>query len=74
MTKKVENSNNAETQALNIPVVSNSLPSQEDIKKAISAIRQTYNDLVDGDTFPIDEFSSVALNLKYALRKLGNDC
>ena len=57
-----------------LPCVSNSLPSHEDINKAISAIRQTYNDLVDGDTFPIDEFSSIALNLKYALWKLGNDC
>ena len=50
------------------------LPSEKDIKDAISAIRQTYEDLVSGDTYPIDEWSPVAKNLKYALRKLGNKC
>ena len=50
------------------------LPSQKDINDAISAIRQTYEDLVSGDTYPIDEWSPVAKNLKHALRKLGNKC
>ena len=42
----------------------------DNIKKALSAINQTYSDLVEGEVYPIDEFSSVALNLKYAIKKL----
>lgn len=44
--------------------------SDEEIEKVISVINSVYEDLVSGDTYPIDEWSPVAKNLKQAIKAL----